>query len=288
MVAGKGGRGCARTVTVAGTRKEQTRRPGSARETRNPGITTVLNASPQACSLLLANESQGFSSHFLAMAASRSAAGGGGGGDSPSIMFKNTKMRENFLATHKVTITLMVAKWTETLMMPSTDMIAAAHTSSAAAAIAPGCQFPSASCAAGRAMSKSNQETPARAEDARRRKQTAPWGRGWDTYRELGGHAERADGAAALGEGDARAGEGQRARRSEPSKATPASSSHFRAPVAIHAGGGAGLPPMRARDWFLAGERGGRRVDGFDWLRKTTPSVWHIPYLMSKDEKIHS
>jgi hypothetical protein len=32
-------------------------------------------------------------------------------------------------------------------MMPSTDMMAAAQTSSAAAAMAPACQFPSASCA---------------------------------------------------------------------------------------------------------------------------------------------
>jgi hypothetical protein len=32
-------------------------------------------------------------------------------------------------------------------MMPSTDMMAAAHTSSAAAVMAPVCQFPSASCA---------------------------------------------------------------------------------------------------------------------------------------------
>lgn len=74
----------ARTATAAGTQKEQTRRPGSARETRNPGITTVLNASPQPSSLLLASESRGFSSHLLATAASRSAAAAAAG-DSPSM-----------------------------------------------------------------------------------------------------------------------------------------------------------------------------------------------------------
>lgn len=65
---------------------------------------------------------------------------------------------------------------------------------------------------------KSNQikKTPARAEGRASAARGGSRGRrrgvemGCGEYRELGGHAERADGAAGLGEGDARAGEGQR------------------------------------------------------------------------------
>lgn len=166
-------------------------------------------------------------------------------------------------------------------MMPSTDMIAAAHTSSAAAAIAPGCQFPSASCrrrADVKIKTKSNQiksrKRRRERRDARRRRAAEAEGGAvgwrWDAASTVSSAVTRSEQTARPASArETRAparGSALKARRSEPSKATPASSSHLRAPAAIHAGAGgaaAALPPMRARDWFSPA-CGGRRVDGFD------------------------
>lgn len=95
-------------------------------------------------------------------------------------------------------------------MIPSTDMMAAAQTSSIAAAMAPACQFPSASC-----HQRQKQSIPlfiaihhpAEAEEHGEAAEPK------NKYGEVGGHAERAERAAAFDERHAHAGERQRVER---------------------------------------------------------------------------